>query len=290
MTIFLNIYNDLFAYGLFPESWCSSLLIFVPKPDGKSLRPIALLSCFLKVLEEIIYRRLQWVVETRDFLLPDFQSGFRKSRSCADNLVVLTNRIYSAFLNNAFTVAVFLDIAGAFDNVIPSILIQGLRDEGFPACFCKFLENLLSERRNLCCPKCRFPLIMHKGTPQGSILSSFLFNLYLRNIGCLHKDTHILQYADDIVLFSSNVNLLQAQNSLSFSLNSVHEYLLSRDLELAPHKSKSIIFTRRLKCSETFELLSINEIHIPVVSSVKFLGVIGGGRRFATQISPSQRT
>jgi len=47
-----------------------------------------------------------------------------------------------------------------------------------------------------------------KVTPQGSILSSLLFNLYLRNIEqFLHKDTRILQYADDLVLFSTNANL-----------------------------------------------------------------------------------
>jgi len=44
------------------------------------------------------------------------------------------------------TIAVFLDIVGTFDNVIPSILIQELRNEGFPPYFCKFLENLLLER------------------------------------------------------------------------------------------------------------------------------------------------
>jgi len=70
LTILLSIYNDLYAQGLFPESWRSSLLIFVPKSDGKSVRPIALLSCLLKVMERIIYCRFQWVVETR-FLLPD---------------------------------------------------------------------------------------------------------------------------------------------------------------------------------------------------------------------------
>jgi len=74
----------------------------------------------------MLYRRMQWVVETR-FFLPDFQSGFRNSRSCTDNLITLTNRINSAFLNNAPTFAVFLDIAGAFDSVIPQILIQNLR-------------------------------------------------------------------------------------------------------------------------------------------------------------------
>jgi len=106
----------------FPSLGVATLLIFVPKSDGKGVWPIALLSCFLKILEKMIYRRFQWAVETR-FLLPDFQSGFRSFRSCTDNLVILTNRIHSAFLNKASTVAVFLDIAGAFYNVKPSILI-----------------------------------------------------------------------------------------------------------------------------------------------------------------------
>jgi len=127
ITLLLEIYNGLYAHGLFPESWQSSLLTFVPKADGRGVRPIALLSCLLKVLERMVYRRVQWVIETR-FLLPDFQSGFRNSRSYTDNLIILTNRIQSAFLNNAFTVAVFLDIAGAFDSVIPGILIQEMRE------------------------------------------------------------------------------------------------------------------------------------------------------------------
>jgi len=101
VSMLLNIYNGLYSLGLFPESWRSSLISFVPKSDCKGIRPIALLSCFLKVFEKMLYKRLQWVVETR-FLLPDFQFGFRNSRSCVDNLVVLTNRIYSSFLNNAY--------------------------------------------------------------------------------------------------------------------------------------------------------------------------------------------
>jgi len=125
---------------------------------------------------------MQWAVETR-FLLPDFQSGFRNFRSYIDNLVTLTNRIHSAFLNNASTIAVFLDIAGAFDNVIPNILIQDilkqeLRNVGFPACFCKFIESLLAERLIYAVKNGDLsdPLITHKSTPQGSILSPLLFN------------------------------------------------------------------------------------------------------------------
>jgi len=143
--ILLEIFNELYSQSYFPHSWRSSVLTLVPKSDGKGVRPIALLPCLLKVFERMVYRKLQWTVETL-FLLPEFQSGFRSSRSSIDNLVILTNRIHSAFLRKTSTVAVFLDIAEAFDNVIPNILIKELRNLGFPACFCKFIENLLLER------------------------------------------------------------------------------------------------------------------------------------------------
>jgi len=213
-----------------------------------------------------------------DFLLPDFQSGFRNFRFCTDNLVTFTNRIHSAFLNNSFTIAVFLDIAGAFDNVIPQILIQELRNAGFPTCFCKLIENLLVEDV--------WKRLIHAGTfqalwssmrapLQGSILSPLLFNFYLRNIDrCLHKDIQILQYVEGIVLFSSNRSLLLAWDSLTLSLNAVHEFLLfSLGLDLAPHKSQSILFLRRANLPGNFEPFVINGIWIPMMDCVRFLGV-----------------
>jgi len=166
LLILLDIYNELYAQGLFPDSWNVSLITFVPKPGGRGVRPIALLSCFLKLLEKMLYRRMQWIVETR-FLLPDFQSGFRSFRSCADNLVVLTNRINSASLNKAPTLAVFLDIAGAFDNTIPQILIKDLRSVCFSVRFCKFIRNFLFERSIFAVRNGDLlgPFITHKGTP-----------------------------------------------------------------------------------------------------------------------------
>jgi len=73
----------------------------------------------------MVYARLQWFIESRH-ILPDTQLGFRPDRSCIDSLVILTSDIYKGFIYNSSIVCAFLNIKGAFDNVIPNILIQDI--------------------------------------------------------------------------------------------------------------------------------------------------------------------
>jgi len=274
--LLLDIFNEMFANGLFPDSWHDSLIILVPKPNGSGLRPIALTSCLLKTFEKMICRRLTWLVETQ-FLLPEFQAGFRTSRSCMDNIITLTNRIHWGFMRGLPTVAAFLDVTGAFDNVIPSILIDDLRNVGIPAKTCKFVENLLAERKIYSINNgiLQPPLISHKGTPQGSILSPILFNIYLRGISsALHQDTQILQYADDIVLFSTSPDAATSRGSVGASLESVSQYLRQRGLDLAPHKSKVLTFSRSRKGLPPFNKISLLGTDLEETDKVKFLGMV----------------
>jgi len=192
-------------------------------------------------------------------------------------LVTLTNRIHSAFLTGASTLVVFLDIEEAFDNVIPSILVQDLREIGLPAQTCKFIENLLSERHIYYTQNGELlgPLITHKGTPQGSILSPILFNIYLRNIRrILYLDTHILQYADDIVLFASNSDVNIARNSLTTSLASISTFLRQRGLILSPLKSKSILFSNRRKPPVLSEPITVDGAQILLADEARFLRMV----------------
>jgi len=55
----------------------------------------------------------QTEIACRILLLPDVQS---RILALIDYLVILTNRIQQAFLKKVSAVAVFLDIANAFDN------------------------------------------------------------------------------------------------------------------------------------------------------------------------------
>jgi len=94
--LLLQIYNNILSEGTFPSQWKQSLMILILKPDNTGLRSISLLSCLLKILERMVYTRLQWYIESRH-ILPDTQLSFRPDRSYVDSLVILTSDIYKIY-------------------------------------------------------------------------------------------------------------------------------------------------------------------------------------------------
>ena len=48
-TYLLSIFNEIFSKGVFPHSWKSSLMVFIPKPGSKAIRFISLMSCVCKL-------------------------------------------------------------------------------------------------------------------------------------------------------------------------------------------------------------------------------------------------
>lgn len=172
-----NIYNCLFKSGTIPTSLQKSLIVLLPKPDGKGVRSISLLSCPLKIFEKVIYNRLSWYVES-NCILPEAQHGFRNLRSCADNLFCLTSFIHANFIKGRKVICAFIDIQGAFDNVILAILLDDLASIGVPAQTRKFIANITIERyaHFIVNGELTEPYKVHKDTPQGSILSPLLFS------------------------------------------------------------------------------------------------------------------
>ncbi|TGZ47961.1 hypothetical protein DBV15_10259, partial [Temnothorax longispinosus] len=237
-THLLDIYNRIISRGTFPSSWTESLVVFIPKPNSNGVRPISLLSCLLKILEKCVYNRLRWHFEAND-ILSDTQFGFRSYRSCSDSLIILTNAIQLGFINGKFTVCVFLDIAGAFDNVDPFILLEDLQRKGVPAVIRYFIANLLLNRNIFFVRdgNTQGPYYTYKGLPQGSILSPPLYNLYVKD---------------------SKRQLLPG---------------VSRGLELSPAKSRCVVFTRK----RTYQLpkpnILVNGEEIPMATEHRFLGI-----------------
>ena len=98
LSTLLHIFNDIWATGVFPDSWRLATVIPIPKPgkdhaEPTNYRPIAQdqayrPSCLCKTLERMINKRLVWYLESNDLISP-IQSGFRSERSTNDHLIRL---------------------------------------------------------------------------------------------------------------------------------------------------------------------------------------------------------
>ena len=95
----LHIYNGIFDSGLFLDPWREFLIFLLPKTTLRKFRPIALASCFLKLMERLILNWLYFLLENKS-LLPESQFGFRKDQSCSDNLAILLAEICLASAAN----------------------------------------------------------------------------------------------------------------------------------------------------------------------------------------------
>lgn len=71
-----------------PDEWKEYQVLFIDKKGKQKMRPIALSSCWVKMLERMINTRLVWWAEKQNVLDKD-QNEFRKGRGSLDNLMEL---------------------------------------------------------------------------------------------------------------------------------------------------------------------------------------------------------
>ena len=133
----------------------------------------------------------------------DFQYGSRSSRSTADLLTVVSDRIARAFNRSGATRAVALDISKAFDIVWHAGLLHKLKSYGISGQIFRLISSFFSNRwlRVVLDGKSSQEYPVNAGVPQGSILGPTLFLLYIND---LLDDVicNIAIYADDTTLYS----------------------------------------------------------------------------------------
>ena len=137
-------------------------------------------------------------------LLSDFQYGFRSSRSTADLLIVVSDRIARAFNRSGATRAVALDISKAFDRVCHASLLHKLRSYGISGQIFGFISSFLSNRRLrvVLNGKSSQEYPVNAGVPQGSILGPTLFLLYINDLPD-EVICDIAIYLDDTTLYET---------------------------------------------------------------------------------------
>ena len=120
-----EFFNKCLKESCLPDCWKVSWVVPLFKNVGersaaKNYHPVSLLSAVCKIFEKLVNNRIVDNLEKCN-LFSDFEYGFRSSRSTADLLTVVYDRIASAF-NRSGTAqvvaqAVALDISNVFDRV-----------------------------------------------------------------------------------------------------------------------------------------------------------------------------
>ena len=119
--ILAELFNKCLKESCFPDCWKVSSMVPVFKNVGerstaRNYHPVSHLSVVSKVFEKLVNNRVVDHLE-KCGLFSDFQYGFRSSRSTADLLTVVSDRIARAFNRSEATRAVARDISKAFDRV-----------------------------------------------------------------------------------------------------------------------------------------------------------------------------
>jgi hypothetical protein len=124
-----HIFNLTFLNGIIPDKLKVAVVTPVYKANENNkftnYRPISVLSCFSKLLEKLMCKRLMKFIE-KNKLLSTNQYGFRKGRSTEHAIIELVDKITRAIDQGKYTIGIFLDLSKAFDTINHKILIKKL--------------------------------------------------------------------------------------------------------------------------------------------------------------------
>ena len=262
-----------------PKIWRTSKAIFIPKlgkddyAHPRSWRPISLMSFLFKTLERLLLWHLEETVLKDSF--HKNQHAFRKGRSTESALSDTVDVIESTVLRQGTAIGVFLDIEGAFDNLLPEGVIKSLRSRNTPPHILLWLQNyLLAREVTIDFKGVQTSRQLVRGTPQGGVLSPVLWNLAFDEILSIVEGSPVKAcgYADDLALIGRGPDPISTINVMQQILYKVASWGQDQGLRFSAAKSVAIAFTRKQNWAGP--QLSLNNIALPWQTNVKYLGVL----------------
>ena len=206
------------------------------------------------------------------------QHAFTSSRSCDPPLSMVVDTIKKAALRGQCCLVVFLDIQGAFDNLLVDSIDRQLRELQVHLDITDWYSHLLRNRRISCdingATKSRQPM---KGTPQGGVLSANIYAITVQPL--LNKfrtcPVRAIGFADDTLLLTTGCDLGTLRQLMQRALRTTLEWGHEERLIFNPSKTTAMIF-HLLNKPQTINRLTMAGQPINFVDNTRYLGVTTG--------------
>ena len=210
--------------GIFPSSLKLGNITPILKKDDpldkSNYRPVSILPLLSKVYERIIYNHLSQHFEQ---FLNSILYGFRKAHNTQHPLFKLLHSWQRELDSGGFVGAILIDLSKAYDCISHELLIAKLEWYGLDEISLKLILNYSSRRKQRTKVGLSFSswFDIYIGAPQGSILGSFLFNIFINDLFLNIIKSEVCNFADDNTLYSFHKKLDTIFSNLKYDLENL---------------------------------------------------------------------
>lgn len=243
------IFNLCLEKGKIPQSWKDSVVTPIFKSGSKkeltNYRPISVINNFAKLYEKCLKQRLVGFLQKHKVISKQ-QYGFQEQLDTSDAATKLIQNVVYSMNDNKKCLAVFLDLAKAFDTVDHRLLMRRLERNGIRGSAFKVFSDYLTNRRQkvkLNNTESDYQVI-NTGIPQGTVLGPILFLLYINNLyKSIDGKGELISYADDTALVFQGNSWNDTYKSAEMGLQKVQAYLSQSLLSLNIKKTQFVAFS-----------------------------------------------
>ena len=275
-VVLSDIFNISVSTGIFPQCLKIARIIPIYKANLKSLasnyRPISLTHNISKLFEKLMCNRM-WSFIDKNNILNNCQFGFRRNLSTTDAVLQVVDDCIDSIDKNKYVIAVFLDLAKAFDTVNHEILLSKLDKLGFRGIVNSWFRSFLCDRRIVVDVNGELSAerSVNIGVPQGTVSAALLFILYINDLSNVSDNLKFVMFADDTTVYASGASVDELSTLITNELKKVDSWLTANRLSLNLSKTCYMLFNKKRNDPEV--RVNIRGKPINRVSRTSFLGV-----------------